>query len=667
MRSYQYSYPMRKFLILTVFISFISQGILFSQITIPKVFASDMVLPRNKPIPITGKGQPNETIEVTIKDHIHNVKADRKGEFTVTLDPMTYGGPFTLSFKGTETLVLENILIGDLWLCAGQSNMQYTLKMIGYKEADTLRMKFPKLRFANVSPIGDYLPQKEVSEIHWKEGTIENARDFSASGFFFGRHLVENQDVPIGLISSNLGATAIETWMSIDALKQFPQFDEVTDDIIKTNKDFATINRELEKFRKKWDKKHYLKGIGLEKIWYADDYDDSDWESCEIPVFWEYLGFEDHDGSFWFRKTFDLEASQLKQDFTLKLNQIDDYDITWVNGHKVGETFGVSNYRNYVLPKEILREKNNTLTVRVFDIGGTGGIYSSSFWGNPILNGTWKYKKGRAIDVTKFPIPKVVNGSLFSYPSLLYNGGIAPLHKLPIKGIIWYQGEFNEHRGVEYEQLLKGMITDWRDKWDNSDMPFFIVQLANFREEDKMPVDSKWAEVRNSQMKLADAMHNVDIMTAIDIGDAIDIHPRNKIDVGKRLGLLGMHYSYDARLKKGPSYASHSIEGDKVIIDMNLYGSKLRSLDKHGYLRGFAIAGVDEKFQWAKAYISKDNQVTVYSETLKDPKYVRYAWSDNPGKLDLVNEDNLPAFPFRTDNFKLSTADAKFWLNPHNF
>ncbi|WP_373518693.1 sialate O-acetylesterase [Pricia sp.] len=639
---------------------------ILGQIELPKIFASNMVLPREKPIPILGKAHPSESLVITIKNQVHTVKADKKGNWKVILDPMSAGGPFALSFSGKEALVLENVLIGDLWLCAGQSNMQYTLNMLNCKEPDTTRIAYPNLRLCSIGVGADYLPQDDVTMAIWVETNAETIRNFSAVGYFFGRELIEKQDVPIGLISSNLGATAVVTWMGMDALKKFPQFDEVTDDIIKTGKDYATLNKEFEIFRRKWDNKYYLKGPGLAQKWYADDYDDSDWGEIGIPAFWEDFGYTDHDGSFWFRKTFDLDSTQLGKDFPLPLNQIDDYDITWVNGQKVGETFGNSNFRNYTVPKEVLRAKDNTLTVRVFDTGGKGGIYTNAFWGNPILNGKWKYKKGISIDAEKFPVPKVPNGSVFSHPLLLYNAGIAPLHDFPITGTIWYQGESNENRAVEYEKLLKAMITDWRAKWNNPEMPFLIVQLANYRQEDSIPGNSKWAEIRESQMK-ATQLHDVDIMTAIDIGEANDIHPHNKMEVGRRLALLAMHYEYGNPIKKGPAYKSQSIDGNTIKIKFETYGSDLKGTDKFGYLRGFAIAGQDGKFHWAKAGLSGTNEVTVYSDQIPEPRFVRYAWSDNPGPLNLYNTDGLPAFPFRTDDFELSTAKEKYVYDPHAF
>ncbi|MCK0162090.1 sialate O-acetylesterase [Allomuricauda sp. F6463D] len=638
------------------------------QVELPPVFSSNMVLPRNVDIPITGKAKPKTNITVTIGEQSHKVKSNSKGRWEILLDPMPHGGPFILEIKEEQgdKLVLDNLLVGDLWLCAGQSNMQYTPNMLNYKETPDDDYIAPNLRLCSVWVGQDYLPREKVSNAVWQEVNKETARNFSAVGYFFGKDLVKDKNIPIGLISSNLGATTIETWMGMDVLKTFPQFDEVTEKISKINKSYETIEKEFNKTRKKWDSKYYLKGPGLDEKWYEQGYDYSDWEQCTLPAFFSEFGYASHDGSMWFKRTFDLDTDQLKNDFNIVLNQIDDYDRVWVNGVQIGESFGKSNFRNYTAPKEILLEEGNLLTVRVFDIGGKGGIYTNAFWGNPVLNGTWKYKKGISIDSSNFPKPEVGNGSPFSHPMLLYNASIAPLHKLPITGVIWYQGEANEARAVEYADLLPAMIKDWREKWNQPEMPFLVVQLANYKQEDKIPANSNWAELRESQMK-ASILKNVDIVTTIDIGDANDIHPYNKKEVAKRLALLAKHYNYGEELKKGPVYKSHSLTKSSILIQFDTYGSKLTSKDKFGYLRGFAIAGENGEFKWAKAELVDTNTVKVYHENGNDPKYVRYAWSDNPGPLDLINTEGLPAFPFRTDNFELSTSKNTYQYDPHAF
>nr|WP_293299934.1 sialate O-acetylesterase [Allomuricauda sp.] len=638
------------------------------QIELPPIFSSHMVLPRNKQIPLEGKAEPRTTLTITIGSQSHTAKADKNGVWKVNLQPMVAGGPFVLQIEDDQgrELTLDNLLVGDLWLCAGQSNMQYTLNMLRYKETPDDNYDSPNLRLCSVWVDRDYLPRKDVPNAVWQEVSKETARNFSAVGYFFGKNLVGEQEVPIGLISSNLGATAIETWMGMDVLKTFPQFDEVTQKVGKINKSFKTLDSELEKFRKKWDDKYYLKGPGIEGKWYEEGYDYSNWEECTLPAFWDDFGYASHDGSMWFKRTFDLDSVQMENDFNIVLNQIDDYDRVWVNGVQIGESFGKSNFRNYSAPKDILREKGNILTVRVFDVGGKGGIYTNAFWGNSILNGTWKYKKGVRIDSSRFPQPEVANGSPFSHPMLLYNASIAPLHKIPITGVIWYQGESNESRAVEYGSLLPAMIQDWRKQWNNPKMPFLVVQLANYRQEDAEPKNSQWAELRESQMKATELEH-VDIVNAIDIGDANDIHPYNKKEVGRRLALLAQHHTYGKTLKKSPVFKGSTLSDSIITIEFETYGSPLKSMDKHGYVRGFAMAGADGKFYWAKAKVLNDTQVAVYHGDIKKPMYVRYAWSDNPGPLDLVNADGLPVFPFRTDDFELSTEKNRYSYDPHAF
>ncbi|HQU59260.1 MAG TPA: sialate O-acetylesterase, partial [Saprospiraceae bacterium] len=590
------------------------------------------------------------------------------GNWKLLLPPTPAGGPYAISVKAENTILLKDVLIGDVWLCGGQSNMQYTLKMLGYQEADSTRANNPNLRFFNVAVDLDYLPKKDIKGGQWATASPGSIGDLSGVAYFFGQYLQNHFGVPIGLISSNLGATTIETWMSAGALKPFPQFAPVVDEMVRLNKNFAQLEEELKEYRKTWDTQYYLKGPGIEQHWENPATDVSDWKEINIPNFWEYAGLEDHDGAVWFRKEFDLPEGFSGDTFNIALNQIDDYDIAWVNGVKIGESFGNRNWRNYFFPANILKPKGNVLVVRVFDIGGMGGFYSAAFWGNPILNGSWKFKPGLKIDAATFPTPTVPNGSFFTHPTLLYNGSIAPLMPYAIKGAIWYQGESNalDKRSEEYADLLPAMIRDWRKNWGQGDFPFLIVQLANYLPEAQQPGESTWAELREAQMK-ALALPKTAIATAIDIGDADDIHPKNKKDLGDRLGLAARRVAYGENIVySGPVYESMLIEGDKIRITFSSIGAGLISRDKYGYLRGFAIAGADRKFHWARAFI-EGNTVVVSCPEVPGPVAVRYAWSDNPGALDLYNKEGLPALPFRTDEWKLSTAGKKFVFEVHGF
>lgn len=651
--------------LLVIFVFY--SGLLLAQhssMQIAPIFGSNMVLPRGKTVPVTGFTLPNTSVQISIQNKQYTSLSDAQGNWQVEVGPLTVGDPLTMTCIGPDTIELVNILVGDLYLCAGQSNMEFTPEMLGLPtmSVDSIASS---IRLFDVDIGGDYQPQSEIRGGTWMSANPQTVSRFSAVGFAFGQALSNKVDVPIGLISSNLGATSIETWMSLDALADFPQFEEVIRPMQIDKRSASDLQSAFDSMRMKWDEK-YLSGPGIEGQWHKEEYDDSDWATCQFPIFWEKMGFPEHDGSMWFRRTFWLEPDEVNTDFLLHLNQIDDYDRTYVNGFLVGETFGHHNFRSYLVPKSKLKIGKNTIAVRVFDVGGYGGFYTNAFWGNPILNGTWKYKVGAAIDTEKFSIPTLFNASSFSHPSVLYHANIAPLHKMPISGVIWYQGEANVGRADEYRLLLQAMIRDWRAKWQNPTLPFYIVQLANHHKEDEQPKGSEWAELREAQFA-ARNMPIVDVCTAIDIGDAYDIHPKNKKEVGHRLALLALHDIYGKPYVNGPVYSSHEITDSTIVVSFETYDDVLTSNNKYGYINGFQIAGLDGDFQWARACLRDNRSVCVYHPDISTPKYVRYAWSDNPGELNLVNSKNMPVFPFRTDSFPSLTADKKYVYDDHGF
>jgi sialate O-acetylesterase len=658
--------PLTKLLASLLFLpAFIAQS--YAAIRLPKLFTDHMVLQRDAQVPVWGWASPGETVSVKMGGQILKTKADKQGNWQVKLAAQAAGGPFELSIIGTNTITLKDVMVGDVWLCGGQSNMQWALSWLNFQGVDTAHADNPHLRLFTVAIDLDYLPKNDIKGGQWQVASMKTLGPFSAVGYFFGNYLQKHLNVPIGLISSNLGATSIETWMSNGALKQFPQFKETVGEMEASGKNFEQLYEDLKLFRNNWDEGYYLKNDpGIAGNWQDPATDVSDWKTMEIPNLWEDAGLPDFDGSVWFRKEFDLPAGFKSDTFNIALNQIDDYDIAWVNGHKIGEGFGSRNWRNYYFPANILKPKGNVLVVRIFDTGGKGGMYSNAFWGNPILNGTWKYKPGVKIDGSKFPKPTVPNGSFFTHPGLLYNGSIAPLQPFAIKGAIWYQGESNENRAVEYAGLLPAMIKDWRAHWGQGDFPFLVVQLANHHPEPDKPGDSPWAELREAQMA-ALTLPNTAVAAAIDIGEADDIHPKNKLEVGRRLALAARKVAYGEDIAHtGPVYQSMKIEGDHIRITFKPTGGDLVSKDKYGHVKGFSIAGEDKQFHWAVAYLD-GNEVVVFSPKVKNPVAVRYAWADNPGPLDLYNEAGLPALPFRTDDWLLSTAGKVFFFDEHGF
>jgi len=649
-----------------IFVWIISFQQLPGQIKMPVIFQNNMVLQRDKEVSIWGFAAAGEKIEITLNDEHYSALTGKDGKWHTNFSSHKAGGPYEITLKGkTKTVVLKNILFGDLWICGGQSNMQFTVDQSGFR-LDSSKINNKNLRLFTASIDMDYVPKDDVAGGTWKVASAGSIKYFSAVGYFFGQLLQDSLNVPIGLISDNLGATSVETWMSPDAIKPFSQFNSYYKENLFPNKSFKEVTAEFEKIKPSWEKNYYLKGQGIDQKWYLPETDVSDWKTMEVPNWWEDNGYKDFDGAMWFRKNFDLPVNFKADTFNLQLNQIDDYDITWINGKKIGEGYGNLNWRNYKVSANILKAKDNVIVVRVFDVGGKGGMYSGAIWGNPVLLGKWLYKPDYKIDAMHFPKPHVVNVSPFSSPSILYNGNIAPITSLSVKGIIWYQGESNAGRAYEYRELFPAMINDWRAKFKQGNIPFLFVQLANYMQEKPLPEESEWAELREAQT-LALQLPRTGMAVIIDIGEASDIHPKNKMDVGKRLGVAALKVAYDEETKNtSPLYKSMEIKEDSVVIHFTNESGDLITKDKYGYVRGFQIAGADKNFHWAKAYIN-NNSVVVYSEDVQKPLAVRYAWSDNPGAIDLYNTEGLPASPFRTDDWPLKTKGKLFSENPWEF
>jgi sialate O-acetylesterase len=636
----------------------------FAAVRLPVIFQSNMVLQRDKEVAIWGFGDAGERVEVSFNGHTYKAVTDKIGKWSVKLPAQLAGGPYNISIKGkANTIELNNLLFGDVWICGGQSNMQFSLDQIGYAPADTSAARNSKFRIFTASIDMDYVPKDDLSGGTWREVSAETIKYFSATAYFFGKFLNDSLQVPVGLISDNLGATSIETWMSPEALSTFPQFNSFHRTFLAPAKSFKDVTTAFEKTKPEWERNYYLKGQGFDQKWYLPETNVSDWKTMEIPSWWEDKGMTDFDGAVWFRKTFDLPADFKGGALPLPLNQIDDYDIVWVNGQKVGEGYGNQNWRNYSVPANILKPKDNVIVVRVFDIGGKGGMYSNAIWGNAILLGEWLYKADDKIDGAVFPKPLVVNVSPFSTPAVLYNGNIAPLTSLAIKGFIWYQGEANTSRGSEYRTLFPALIKDWRKQFKQGDLPFLFVQLANYMQEVPTPQESDWAELREAQSAALNLL-NTGMATIIDVGEANDIHPKNKMDVGKRLGLAALRVAYNKNIvSQGPTYESFQVKDGAAIIHFTKGTDQLITKNKYGYIHEFAVAGSDNKFHWAKAFV-RNNTVVVSSDLVKSPVSVRYAWSDNPGTIDLYNSAGLPAVPFRTDALPLKTACKVFSEDP---
>ncbi|MDQ3394810.1 MAG: sialate O-acetylesterase [Bacteroidota bacterium] len=630
------------------FIILINHNYTFAEVKLPKLVGDHMVLQRDQQLPIWGWASPGEEVTLLFQDQRIATKADEKGNWLITLAPVPAGGPYDLVISGKNTIRLRDIMIGDVWVCSGQSNMEW--KMDWLKEQYS--SEFPTAKNKNIRQIEveknpSYNPLSDIGSSGWKSVNQENLPNFSAVAYFFAKNLFEQYGIPIGLIYTAWGGTVAEAWTSEATLKNFPEFEEVLkDQELHSSEDIeAAYQKELQA----WDKKlkdEKNKNKSIEAAFSKVKFDDKDWGTMVLPNHWENAGLKDFDGVVWFRKIVELPKDLAGKEITLSLGPIDDADSTLFNGKLVGKTSRHDEFREYKIPANLVKEGKNVIAIKITDTGGGGGIYGKkedmaikAGKVNLPLHGSWKYK----VSLDYSHKPKDPNNP--NKPAVLYNGMIAPIVPYAIKGAIWYQGESNADRAKQYESLFPAMIQDWRAAWGLGDFPFLFVQLANFMQPSEEPSESNWAELRNAQLK-ALSVPNTGMAVIIDIGDANDIHPKNKHDVGKRLALAARKVAYKEEIVySGPIYESMTVEGDKIRIKFKHTGSGL--VIKGEEPKEFAIAGQDNKFYRAKAVIEND-AVIVSSDKVQNPVAVRYAWADNPEGANLYNKEGLPAAPFQS-------------------
>ncbi len=659
-----------KKLFIYVFVYFGIANASFAEIILPKIFADGMVLQRDIAVPIWGLAEAAEKVTVTFLGKRYTAKADKNGKWAVKLAEMKAGGAFemTVKGKGKNIITIKNILIGEVWICSGQSNMEWKIDWLPIKNMEIATANFPQIRMFTVPKTVSSKPQYDISGGDWKEAVGENVKDFSAVAYFFGKDLYQQYKVPIGLINTSWGGTIAETWMSAGAAKQIPDFKAAVEGLEKNPDILEQTNKKSEEIRKRIESMGNVASAetGMIGKWWKDDLNMAEWRDMKLPTLWEDAGLDGLDGIVWFRKDFDMPEKYVGKDLVLNLGKIDDKDETYLNGELIGQMQVYSDERMYKIEGKKLKKGKNTIVIRVTDTGGGGGIYGKAEdmfigIGNERiaeLSGNWKYK----IDFAeKVSVSTNINPN--SHPTLLYNAMIQPLIPYAIRGAIWYQGESNATRAYQYRTVFADMIKDWRRQWTQGnspqgDFPFLFVQLANFMKFEDEPKESDWAELREAQT-MALALPNTGMAVIIDIGEGADIHPKNKHDVGKRLALAAKKIAYKEEINySSPMYESMQINENKAVISFKHIGNGLVVKDRYGYLNGFAIAGEDKKFYWAKAYL-EGNKVVVYSENVSKPTAVRYAWANNPEDVNLFSKDGLPACPFRTDDWQGITVGKK--------
>jgi len=629
----------------------------FGQIRVPMLISDGMVLQRNIEVKIWGWADPNEKITLNFLSKTYNAETGKDGKWEIILSPLKAGGPYNMEISGTNHITLKNILIGDVWVCSGQSNMEYPMERVKEIYADEIaNANNPNIRQFFVPQKYDFKnPQSNLQAGNWVSVNPETILHFTAVGYFFAKELYEKYKVPVGLINASLGGSPAQAWMSEDALKEFPEYLQ-TAEKFKDDNYIKEVQAKDKAVNDEWyGRLNQLdKGLAGQK-WFDVNYVPDEWLTMNVPGYWADYELGNVNGVVWFRKEFDAPVSMVGKSVKLELGRIVDADIVYVNGKQAGETTYQYPRRNYILPADMLKAGKNIIVIRVINNSGRGGFvldkpYQITAAGQTIdLKGKWQYKLGAVME----PLP----GQTFVQwqPTGLYNGMIAPLLNYKIKGVIWYQGESNTGKPQEYKKLFSTLIIDWRQKWNQSakecpaagDFPFLYVQLANFMQAQEQPGESNWAIFREAQLKTL-AVANTGMAVITDIGEWNDIHPLNKKDVGKRLALAAENIAYNEKdvIYSGPIYKSMKIEGNKIILTFTNIGSGL--VAKGGDLKHFAIAGTDKKFVWAKVKIEND-KVVVWNENIANPVAVRYAWADNPQGANLYNKEDLPASSFRTD------------------
>ncbi|MFP4522888.1 MAG: sialate O-acetylesterase, partial [Fibrobacterota bacterium] len=602
---------------------------------------------------------PGEKISAEIDGSAAETVSDPSGKWQMELPPLSEGGPYSLKISTKDTAIeYGNIMSGEVWICSGQSNMRWTVENSGNAEREIKEADYPGIRLYVVPDRMEPLPAEDIQDVdyggNWKECSPSSVKDFSAVAYYFGRELHKATGVPVGLILSAWGGTEVKTWMPRKTASKFSELNKQIKEMDSTY--FHEDQQEIDNKLKDWEAAFKTEDSGIsenKRIWAEPSLDDSSWDTVQVPENWEKAVMKrcECDGVIWYRKTINIESDNPGESkFTLSLGPVDDTDEAFINGVKVGGIYrGYTKPRVYKVPAGTVKPGRNVITLRCEDYDRSAGMWgkkeqiflSSEDFKLP-LHGEWKYKKGY---IAKTPKPQKQFGPN-SFPSLLYNGMINPVAPFLLKGVIWYQGESDVGVAEKYYGYFSAMIKSWRKSFKNKGMPFLFVQLANYMDRKNAPSESRWADLREAQLETL-TLPNTGMAVTIDIGEAKNIHPANKQEVGRRLCIAALKKAYGIdTVYTGPLYESHSLKNDKMLIKFTGTGSGLVS--KNEKIKGFSAAGPDGEFKWAEAEIISENSVLVSSSEIKKIKAVRYGWADNP-EVSLYNKEGLPASPFRTD------------------
>ncbi len=600
-------------------------------VKLPPFVSDRMVLQRDTELKLWGEADPGEIISVKFRDGLYETVTGDDGRWNVTLPPQSYGGPFILTVNDK---VIRDVLVGDVWLCSGQSNQETPIAR--------LVEKFPEIEVSNNHMIRHFkVPTQKSPEgvresipegATWHSATASEVLNWTALAYFFANEAYDAYKVPVGMLVSSLGGSAIEGWISQEHLKEFPGF--IAD-------------------RAALDSLHIVSADRGAGKWHLPAIDDSNWPVMEMPGTWRENGL-DVKGTVWMRKNVTVSDKMAGRTATLYMGTLVDADEVFVNGISVGSTAYQYPPRKYTIPAGVLRKGENVVAVRLTANYGNGEFVKDKRYaivgiqGEEIpLSGEWRYNVGKDSELESAMRERLAD--LDKKGSGLYNGMIYPLRDYKVKGVIWYQGESNASYPTSYKSHLTSLIRNWRELSGRPDLPFLMVQLPNFMQKQDRPSDSGWARIREAQFLTSKEIPNTALAVTYDSGEWNDIHPLDKKTVAHRLMLGARKLIFGEKIQaSGPVYESMTVKNGKVFVRFSQTGKGLSSGGEK--LRHFAIAGADGKFVWADAVI-KGDMVVVSSPQVPEPVAVRYAWSDNPEDANLRNRDGLLASPFRTDDW----------------
>lgn len=645
------------------------------QTTIHPLFSDHAVLQREMELPVRGWDKPGELVLVRLGEEARAAIADSRGRWEVRLPAMEAGGPHTMTIRGSREIEVSDLMIGEVWLCGGQSNMEWPVELTDEREEalEVVGEGLPWLRYFRVPPGDSEEPKETVEEALWVSTTPETVVDYSAAAFWFALRVHEELGIPIGLIDASAGGTSAMAWTSRESLLTRPAVREAVEnyDVEKAAHDEAF--EEYREARLEWIDLAIAVdpgNEGEEEGWHLPDYDDSDWEMMEMPAYWEAYGL-DINGAVWFRLEVDVPGPWAGRDLNLHLGALDDFDVTYFNGEVVGETGRGTpqvwaHPREYIVPGELVREGRNLIATRIFDVFGPGGFAGEAEMmklfpvtksvedepeEEPIpLAGRWRHKVEYAVEPYTEPSPIAPQPPPVHWaPAYFHNAMIHPLLPVALRGVLWYQGESDTPWPYLYADLFPLLIEDWRRAWQRPDLPFYFVQIAPF--DPGVEGDPAWAAIREVQLETWQRTPHTGLVVTTDIGDPDDIHPTTKRPVGERLARYALDRDYGISMEvSGPVFRLMETLNQQIRLHFDHTTGGLVTRGENAEVSGFEVAGPDRVFHPAKAEIDGET-IRVMSSEVGEPVAVRYGWANAP-ELNLFNGEGLPASPFRTDRWE---------------